>query len=207
HILRVFPLFQHEGVEFIALQDRRRERIVGGFFSPRDPRTRAVEADLSENYERTSGTRSNGAKRRIRTVEKLRHPDALEHVWLVGGQPVVVNTGVHPVRRDGSHPGYRLAQVGHHIRDVVTHEELAAEASQLVPTLHLRGLGRVNEPAAVKEGEILARRRIRASASAAGFRSKISMAAVKTSTSSMSSRDKSRTGGLGGFPGTNWRKT
>ncbi|KAJ6513641.1 hypothetical protein C8R47DRAFT_1091516, partial [Mycena vitilis] len=141
HILRVLPLFQHEGVEFIALQDRRRERIVGGFFSPRDPRTRAVEADLSKNYERTSGTRSNGAKRRIRTVEKLRHPDALEHIWLVGGQPVVVNTGVHPVRRDGSHPGYRLAQVGHHIRDVVAHEELAAEASQLVPTLHLRGLG------------------------------------------------------------------
>ncbi|KAJ6476548.1 hypothetical protein C8R47DRAFT_1141750, partial [Mycena vitilis] len=141
HILRVLPLFQHEGVEFITLQDRRRERIVGGFFSPRDPRTRAVEADLSKNYERTSGTRSNGAKRRIRTVEKLRHPDALEHIWLVGGQPVVVNTGVHPVRRDGSHPGYRLAQVGHHIRDVVTHEELAAEASQLVPTLHLRGLG------------------------------------------------------------------
>ncbi|KAJ6473618.1 hypothetical protein C8R47DRAFT_1145035, partial [Mycena vitilis] len=126
--MRILPLFQHEGVEFSALQNRRRERIIGGFFSPRDPCTRAVEADLSKNYGRNSGTRLNGAKRKN-----------------TNGQPVVINTGVHPVRRDGSHPGYWLAQVGHHIRDVVTHKELAAEASQLVPALHLRGLGTKDE--------------------------------------------------------------
>ncbi|KAJ6518014.1 hypothetical protein C8R47DRAFT_1231840 [Mycena vitilis] len=158
HRMRILPLFQHKGVEFSALQNRRRERIVGGFFSPRDPRTRAVEADLSKNYGQTSGTRSNGAKRRIRTVKKLRHPDALEHIRLVGGQPVVIDTGVHPVRRDGSHPGYWLAQVGHHIRDVVTHEELAAEASQLVPTLHLGGLGVLSAHRAIENLQIIVRK-------------------------------------------------